>query len=98
LEQLALLAADLHLLELGEVAQLQLEHGLGLRVGQPEALHELRLGMLLAADDADHLVDVEVGDQVAVEDVQPGEDLVVAALEAPAGGLEWALAACAEEL
>ena len=45
------------------------------------ALDQLGLGLVLVADDADHLVEVEVGDQVAVEDVQPVLDLVQAERE-----------------
>ena len=86
--QFCLLPTDLHLLELREVAQLGLEDGLGLDVGQPEALHQDGLRLVLAADDADHLVEVEEGDQQAVEDVQPRRDLAESPLEpAPHGRL-----------
>ena len=82
--QLVLLAADLHLLEAGEVAQLELEDGLGLRFGEREARHQHRPGLLLAADDGDHLVDVEEGDEEAFEDVQARQHAVVAVLQPPA--------------
>ena len=74
--QFRLFAADLHLLQFREVAQLQLQDGLGLLVAQPEARHQGRLGLVLVADDRDHLVDVEEGDQQAVEDVQAAQHLV----------------------
>ena len=51
------------------------------------------LGLLLVADDADHLVEVEVGDQQAVEDVQAGLDLG----QAVAGAADQHLAAVVEE-
>ncbi len=78
-----LLVADLHFLELGQVPQLQFEDGLGLRAGELEALHQHRLGLVLVADDVDHLVDVQVGDQQAFEDVQAVDDLVEAVIEPP---------------
>ena len=62
-------------------------------VGEAEARHQHRLGVVLGADDPDHLVDVEVGDQVAVEDVEAGEDLVVAELQPLAHGLDAEAAA-----
>ncbi len=98
LDQIGLLGADLHLFELGEVPQLQLQDGLGLGIAQVEALHELRLGPLLGADDADHLVDVEVGDQIAVENVEPRQNLVIAELEAPPHGFDAELEPIAEQL
>ena len=51
------------------------------------------LGLLLVADDADHLVEVEVGDDAAVEDLQPARDL----LEAVPGAADQHLAAVVEE-
>ncbi len=74
LGQLALLLADLHLLELGQMAQLGLQDRLGLLIRQLEALDQHRLGLFLAPDDADHLVQIQIDDQQAVEDVQPPRD------------------------
>src|SRR2546429_9652620 len=59
---------------------------LGLLVGELEALHEDGLRLVLAADDADHLVEVEEGDEQAIEDVQPLADLVQAVLQAARDG------------
>ena len=69
------LLADLDLLELAQGAQAHVEDRLGLDVGQLEAAHQLRLRLVLVADDADDLVDVEIGDQEAAEDFQPPLDL-----------------------
>jgi hypothetical protein len=57
------LLADLHLLELAQRAQPHVEDGFGLRVGEREAGHQHRLRLVLLADDADHLVEVEIGDE-----------------------------------
>ena len=76
LGELLLLVADLHLFELGEVAQLGFEDRLGLDLGELEALHEHGLGLVLAPDDADHLVEIEIRRQQAIEDVQALGDLV----------------------
>ncbi len=82
--ELVLLAADLHLLELGEVAQAQFEDRLGLAVREPEGLDQRGLGLVLLADDADHLVDVEVGGEQPLEDMQAVLDLAQTVLETPA--------------
>ena len=87
LGELLLLLADLHFLEFGEMAQLGLEDGLGLDLGELEALHEHRLRLVLAADDADHLVEIEIRRQQAVEDVQALIDLVEPELQAARDGL-----------
>ena len=76
-----LFAADLHLLEPRQVAQLELEDRLRLRLGEGEARHQHRPGVLLAADDGDHLVDVEEGDEEPLEDVQARQHAVVAVLQ-----------------
>ena len=68
--ELLLLAADLHLLELRQVPQLQLEDRLRLHVGQLEAFHENRLRLFLGADDLDDRVDVQIRNQQAFQDVQ----------------------------
>ena len=81
LGELLLLVADLHLFELGEMAQLGLEDRFGLDLGELEALHEHGLGLVLAADDADHLVEIQIRRQQAIEDVQPLVDLVEAELQ-----------------
>ena len=71
LVSVGVLAPDLHLLELAQGAQPHVEDRLGLHVGELEALHQDGLRLVLVADDADHLVEVEIGDQVAVEHLQP---------------------------
>src|SRR4029077_15194740 len=78
-----LLLADLHLLELGEVPQARVEDLFGLLVRELETLHQHRLRLLLATDDANHLVEIEEGDEEPVEYMQPLADLVQAVLEAP---------------
>ena len=81
-----LLLADSHLLEPGQMPQARVEDLLGLLIGELEALHQQRLGLVLAADDTDHLVQIEEGDEQAIEDVQPLADLVQAVLQAARDG------------
>jgi hypothetical protein len=69
--QLGVLAADLHLFQLGQLAQAGVEDGVGLDLRQAEAGDQDGLGLVLLADDADDLVEVEEDDQQAVQDVQP---------------------------
>ena len=73
--QRLMLLADLKLLQLAQIAQAHVEDGFGLDIRQlPAGDHHL-LGLILLADDADDLVDVEVCDQQAAEDFQPPLDL-----------------------
>ena len=66
---------DLHLLELAQVAQPHVEDGVGLHLGQLEGPHQHGLGLVLGADDLDDLVEVEIGDQIAAQHLQPMVDL-----------------------
>ena len=72
------LGADLHLLELAQGAQAHVEDGIGLDLGELERLHQDRLRLILGADDFDHLVDVQIGDQVTAEHFQAVLDLFLA--------------------
>src|SRR5207302_3862525 len=62
-----LLLADSQLFEPGQMAQARVQDLLGLLVGELEALYEDGLRLVLAAVDADHLVEVEEGDEQAIE-------------------------------
>ena len=88
--QRLVLLPDLHFLELAQIAQPHVEDGVGLHVGELERLHQHGLGLVLAADDLDHLVEVEIGDEIAAEHFEPMLDLAEAeirrAAAAPRGG------------
>src|SRR3546814_5227483 len=62
--------------DLAQGAQAHVENRLSLDVAQLPALHHLRLRIVLLADDADHLVEVEVGDEVAIEHLEAMSDLL----------------------
>ena len=83
LRQFRLLGADLHLLQTRQLTQPGVEHIVGLDLVEAEGGHQRRLGLVLGADDADHLVDVEESDQQALQQMQPAQHLVEAVLEAP---------------
>ena len=68
--ELVLLAADFHFLELGEVSQSQIQDCLSLQIAKFESFHEDRFRLVLFTDNRDDLVDVEVGNQQAVQDMQ----------------------------
>ena len=70
------LGADLHFLELAQVAQPHVEDGVGLHVGELEGLHQDGLRLVLGADDLDDLVEVQIGDQIAAEHFEPVLDLL----------------------
>ena len=82
LRQFRLLGADLHLLQACQLAQPGVEHIVGLDLVQTKGGHERRLGLVLGADDADHLVDIEEGDQQPLQQMQPAQHLVEPVLEA----------------
>ncbi len=90
LAELVVLGLDLDLFEPRQGLQAQVEDGLGLHVGELEAGDQLGLRLVLEADDADDLVEVEVGDQVAVEHLEAVLDLLAggtaSAAPAPPGG------------
>ena len=88
--QILVLLPDLHLLELAQIAQPHVEDGVRLHIGQLEGLDQDRLGLVLAADDLDDLVEVEIGHQIAAEHLDPMIDLGrggnSSAAPAPRGG------------
>ncbi len=61
---------------LRQLAQADLEDVLGLAVAEPEAGDERRLGLVGVADDADDLVEVEIGDDIAFEQLETGIDFL----------------------
>ena len=74
---------DLHFLELAQVAQPHIEDGIRLHVGELERLHQHGLGLILAANDLDDPVEVEIGDQIAAEHFEPMLDPVKAEIRSP---------------
>jgi hypothetical protein len=86
--QLVLLAADLHLLQARELLELGLQDVVGLRLGQAEARDQRLARLVLGADDADDLVEVEEGDQQAFQQVQALFDLLQAVAHALAHRLQ----------
>ena len=75
LGQLLAFPADLHLLEPAQAAQAHVEDRFGLAVGEREFSHQDRLRLVFGTDDFDDPVEVQVGDQEAVEQLQPVVDL-----------------------
>ena len=92
------LPADLHLLELAQAAQAHVEDRFGLAVGQREFRHHHWLGLVLGADDLDHPVEVEVGDQEAVEQLEPVVDLADPHLAAADQHLDLEREPCGQRL
>ena len=70
-----LLAADLHLFQPRQLAQAGFQDVVGLHLGQVESRHQHRPRLVLAADDADHLIQVEECHQQAFQQVQALLDL-----------------------
>ena len=75
LEQVVLLAAQLHFLQLAQAAQPHVEDRFGLAVSEAELFHHDRLRIVLVADDLDHAVEVEEGGDVPFDQFQPPRDL-----------------------
>ena len=74
LRQLILLAANLHLFQLCQIAKLEVQNRFGLNIADLEGLHEHRLGLILLADNTNHLIDIEEGDQITLKDVDSSLD------------------------
>ena len=76
--QLLVLGADLEFLQLAQTAQPHVEDRFGLHIGELERLHQLRLRLILVRMILNHLVDVEIRDQVTAEHFEPMLDLRLA--------------------
>ena len=68
------LLADFEFLELAQRTQAHIEDRLGLNVGQLEGPHQVLLRLILLADDADHFIQIKIGDQEAAKDFQASFD------------------------
>ena len=90
-QQVIPLTPQLHFLKLAQGAQPHVENRFGLAVSQEEFRHHHRLGLILGADDLDHPVKVEVGDDIAVEQFQPVGNLGQAVLAAADQDVDLAL-------
>ena len=91
LDRRLVLLLELVALETRQAAKLHVQDGLGLQLGQAEALAQLAdeelLLALVRADELDDRVDVVVGDLEALEDVRPLPRLGEVELGAPADDL-----------
>ena len=70
------LAAQLHFLKLGQGTQAHVEDRFGLSVGQLEFLHHHRLGFILGPDDLNDPVEVEIGNDIAFEQLETSIDFL----------------------
>ncbi|HAU40610.1 MAG TPA: hypothetical protein DCW50_01060, partial [Gammaproteobacteria bacterium] len=66
--------------------QLQLQDSLGLRLTQLEPLHQDFLWLFLLTDDLDDGIDIQIGNQQSVEDMQAFNDAVESKLKPPLDG------------
>ena len=72
LRQFPVLGLDLDLFELAQRPQPHIEDRLGLHIGQVEPRDHHGLRLILVADDADHLVEIEIGDQASRRALRAG--------------------------
>ncbi len=89
-QQVFLFLPQLHLLKLAQTAQAHVEDRLDLPVGEVEFNHHHRLGIILGADDLDHPVEIEIGNDIAFNQFQPPRDLVQPVLAAALQDLDLA--------
>ena len=84
-DQAITLGAQLHLFKPAQAAQAHVQDRLGLRLGQmrdrpilglPRLGDQRLLRLILEADDLDHPIKVEIGDDVAAKDFEPVRDLL----------------------
>ena len=83
LGELVVLGPKFYFFDAGQRPQPEVQDGVGLHLRQLERLHEFLLRLVLVADDADHLVQVEEGDQIAVEHLEPVADFLQPEFGAP---------------
>ena len=65
------LALDFHLFQAAQAAQPHVQNGLGLHVGQLEHPDQPSLGVVLLANDPDHLVQIQENLKETIKDLQP---------------------------
>ena len=82
--QLRLLRTDFHLLQPGQVAQLQLQNRLSLPLGELKGLHQYRFGRFFLADNADYLIDMQKGEQQTLKNMQAIPYLIQTVLQTAA--------------
>ena len=86
--QRLLLATDLHLFQPRQLAQASFQNVFSLHLGQPEALHQHRFRLILGADDVNHFIQIEEGNQAAFEQVQAVLNFIQTILQAAAHGAD----------
>ena len=99
--QVGVLVLDLLAREPGEAREAEVEDRLGLDLGEPELLHQpraRRVGVVGAADQRDHRVEVVERDQVALEDVRALLGLAQLELRAARDDLALVVEVVADEL
>ena len=64
-EQLIALALDFHFFQAAQAAQTHVENGFCLAIRQVEFGHHHGLGLILSADDFNHAIKIEIGNQIA---------------------------------
>ena len=72
----------MHFFQLAQRAQTHVEDRFCLPVGQAKLGHHHWLGFVLGADNLDHPVEIEEGDDIALDQFQPPRDLVKPMLRA----------------
>ena len=83
-QQAVALGDQRDLLQLAQLAQPHVQHGVGLHLVEAEARHQRGLRIILLADDADHLVEVEMDDEEAGQQLEALLDPAAAVQAAPA--------------
>ena len=78
---------DFYLFQTRQVPQPQGQNRFGLDVGNAETGHQGGLGVFVGSDDGDDLVDVQKGDEQAVENVEAIADFCEAVLQPPPDSL-----------
>ena len=96
--ELRLLTADLHLFKLGQIAQLEIENSVCLNIGKRKTRHQFSLWLVFLSDDSDNLINIEVGNQIALKDVQSLEHFLESILQASTNSLPTELHPVAQQL
>ncbi len=85
--KLVLLAANFHFFQFRQVAQLQFQNRFSLNIADTKTRHQHRLGLVLFTNDGNDFINIEKGDQQAIEDMQSLEHFIQTEFQTAPGGL-----------
>ena len=78
-----MLLADFHFFKAPERPQPHIQDGFRLSIVQAKAFHQPGLRFIFFPDDADHLIQIKIGDQIAIKNLKPPRNRAQPVIGAP---------------